>query len=270
MVSAIRAWAHKSPLTASVVATGAYVLLFGIFVALQPGGGGGAVLITPERVAQVFWPEFLLALSSLAIVWVFGWAREVRLTTPLAAKSVRVLILPLLLLLLLFATGAAISAETGIQPSWSEAFSYARVVIWVGVFEEVVFRGLLLYGLATRIGPVRAALVSSLIFGLLHYGNWASGQGALISHFQVIHATSLGVMMAAITLRTGSLWPAILYHAVWDLGAVLNLARAGEVAMTEAMGVRDLAPALMLSGVELAIGLGILAFWARGRARRAQ
>lgn len=36
---------------------------------------------------------------------------------------------------------------------------------------------------------------------------------------QVVHAASDGLMYGALRLITGSLWPVILLHGLWDLGA---------------------------------------------------
>lgn len=68
--------------------------------------------------------------------------------------------------------------------------------------EEVVFRGLLLRGLAGRLGPVPASVATSLLFGAVH-GTPAS----------VAYASLAGLALAALTLRCGSIVPAVAAHA---------------------------------------------------------
>ena len=71
-----------------------------------------------------------------------------------------------------------------------------------GIFEEIAFRGLLLYGLHRRLSPVPLALVVGLVFGLFH-----------IALFRFVPTACLGAMLASVTLLTGSIFPAMLWHA---------------------------------------------------------
>jgi membrane protease YdiL (CAAX protease family) len=84
----------------------------------------------------------------------------------------------------------------GSMPTWQ---MFLFLAILPGVIEELAFRGLLLNGLSTRLRPVALALTVGLAFGLFH--------GALFRGF-------LGVMLAAITLLTGSIFPAMLWHSL--------------------------------------------------------
>jgi sodium transport system permease protein len=88
----------------------------------------------------------------------------------------------------------------GSMPTWQ---MFLFLAILPGVIEELAFRGLLLNGLSTRLRPVALALTVGLAFGLFH--------GAL---FRVAPTGFLGVMLAAITLLTGSIFPAMLWHSL--------------------------------------------------------
>lgn len=72
-----------------------------------------------------------------------------------------------------------------------------------GICEEMTFRGVLLHGLHRRLHPVAVALVVGLTFGLFH-----------VSLFRVVPTAYLGVLFAAATLITGSIFPAMLWHAL--------------------------------------------------------
>jgi sodium transport system permease protein len=70
-----------------------------------------------------------------------------------------------------------------------------------GITEELAFRGVLLYGLSKRLRPMALALVVGVIFGLFH-----------VSLFRLIPTGYLGVVLASVTLLTGSIFPAMLWH----------------------------------------------------------
>jgi sodium transport system permease protein len=103
-----------------------------------------------------------------------------------------------------------------IPPELMEAFSQAllpdAIPFWQllvflavipGIVEEITFRGVLLHGLHRRLHPFVLVLVVGAIFGLFH--------GSL---FRILPTGFLGVLFAAVTLLTGSLFPAILWHVL--------------------------------------------------------
>lgn len=109
-----------------------------------------------------------------------------------------------------------------------------------GFFEEIAFRGVLLHGLRRRFHPAVLALVVGGIFGLFH--------GAL---FRVAPTAYLGVVLAAVTLLSGSIYPAMLWHALNNALAVVVLPRLGQD------------PGVALSPTVLACAAAVLAvsFW---------
>lgn len=85
-----------------------------------------------------------------------------------------------------------------------------------GIYEELWFRGMILKALAswTRL---RAALVSSALFGLMHLCNIAFGANLAVTAAQVVGAACFGVGLAALRLRGMSMWPLVLLHALTDI-----------------------------------------------------
>lgn len=84
---------------------------------------------------------------------------------------------------------------------------------FVGVYEELFARGLLL-GLCRMLlgGAWAPVLVSSLLFGLGHiYQGWLG----------VAQTTLIGVVLALAVVRWGTLWPAIIAHALLDIVSIL-------------------------------------------------
>jgi membrane protease YdiL (CAAX protease family) len=87
------------------------------------------------------------------------------------------------------------------------------------VGEEFLFRGLLLRGLMGRLGAMGALLASSVAFGLLHFDPVHS-----------VAATFIGLYLGVALLRTGSLLPTIICHAVNNVIAVISCAFISESA----------------------------------------
>ena len=113
-----------------------------------------------------------------------------------------------------------------------------------GIFEEITFRGVLLHGLHRRLRPVALAVVVGLVFGLFH-----------VTLFRLVPAAFLGILLAAVVLLTGSIFPAMLWHA-------LNNA-IGILALKHQIPLAELDPSCYVAG---AVGLAA-AFWIIGRNR---
>jgi sodium transport system permease protein len=77
------------------------------------------------------------------------------------------------------------------------------LAIMPAVFEEIAFRGLLLHGLRRRLSPPVLAVVVGLTFGIFH-----------VALFRFAPTAALGIMLASVTLLTGSIYPAMLWHCL--------------------------------------------------------
>jgi CAAX protease family protein len=99
-------------------------------------------------------------------------------------------------------------------------------LLWVGICEETLFRGLLL-GVLTALSPSRvrigrfeistAGVTIALMFALAHAGNFATRPWyeALAQQF---YAVALGIIYAWLRERSNSLVPAIVAHSLSDFG----------------------------------------------------
>lgn len=102
----------------------------------------------------------------------------------------------------------------------------AVICLLVGVFEELLFRGILFGTLKDQLkdrrnGLIVAAIVSSVLFGLAHF----TGISGFETHptreiARFVQACAFGLVMCAVYMRAKSLWPAALVHAVYDLLAL--------------------------------------------------
>lgn len=132
---------------------------------------------------------------------------------------------------------------------FAKAFSASDIPLWQmllfvallpGIFEEIAFRGVLLHGLRRRFRPPMLCLVVGLIFGLFHF-----------TLFRLASTAFLGVVLSAVVLMTGSIFPAMLWHFLNN-----GIAIAGSSLFPE-----DFAPPTWLQAaavVPLALSLWIL------------
>ena len=70
----------------------------------------------------------------------------------------------------------------------------------------MIFRGFLFGGLAGKIGVKTAAVVASLVFAFLHFYSWQGFVAVFL----------YGLVFCWLYRRSGSLWPGILAHGVFN------------------------------------------------------
>lgn len=99
--------------------------------------------------------------------------------------------------------------------SW-ESSSLALVLTFISICvltpisEELLFRGYILDSLNRLHGKWPAIIISSMIFGLVHFDPFTIGM-----------ATIGGIIYGWIRIRTGSLIPGIVAHSMWNTMALM-------------------------------------------------
>lgn len=91
-------------------------------------------------------------------------------------------------------------------------FGFLTLVIAAPIFEELIFRGVILDGLLKRYSPVKSILISSLLFGIVHLNPW-----------QFITAMGIGAFMGWVYYKTQNLSLCILIHFVNNLFAFITM-----------------------------------------------
>lgn len=89
------------------------------------------------------------------------------------------------------------------------------------VFEETLWRGLVLE-ILRPLGVWPAVLGSSLLFGLGHLSNAALRGFSVLILLQAFGAAVQGIGLAALRVRTNTIWPLIAVHALHDLSLQLG------------------------------------------------
>jgi len=159
------------------------------------------------------------------------------------------------------------------------SFHGARIIQWallwlvasvlIALAEEFLFRGYVQYTLAQGIGFWPAAVILSLLFGLIHRPNpgenWVG----------VVNIIFTGLLWAFTLRRTGNLWLAVGWHAAFDFGesflySVPNSGGVFEGHLSNATIAHgrtwltggDVGPeASLFAFVTLAIGAIVVHFW---------
>lgn len=90
-------------------------------------------------------------------------------------------------------------------------WAFATVIALAPIFEEYIFRGVILNGLLKRISPFKAILISSLLFGLVHLNPW-----------QFVSAMVIGLFAVWIYYRTKNLLLCMLIHFANNSWAVAS------------------------------------------------
>jgi hypothetical protein len=109
---------------------------------------------------------------------------------------------------------------------WKFGLFWAAYFVLVGLFEEFLLRGYLLFTIMRSLGFWPAAIVLSCVFGGIHLFN--QGEGLV----GAAGAALIGLFFCLTLRRTGSLWFAVGFHAAWDWGQtyVAGVADSGTTA----------------------------------------
>jgi sodium transport system permease protein len=106
------------------------------------------------------------------------------------------------------------ASENLIPPGMPQWQLFIFLALLPAICEEIAFRGILLSGLRQRLRPVALTITVGLIFGLFH-----------MTLFRIAPTAVLGVILTAIAVLTGSIFPGMLLHMgnnAWGVWAGLH------------------------------------------------
>ena len=179
--------------------------LFGIHVVLSPF----------LAIQSGLWKRALECAAALGFCWLAGLRVQGR-------ANWNAWLLFLLSIVGVVLLGSMVSLQTARPMAVSTIVTVAFGALLVGIFEETVFRGIILNSLAERHGIVLAVFGSSATFGLIHLSNLLVGESGAQAAFQVTWAFLAGITLAWTYLFSGrNLILVILCHAVYDFSLIL-------------------------------------------------
>ncbi|AWE07391.1 CPBP family intramembrane metalloprotease [Lysinibacillus sp. 2017] len=146
----------------------------------------------------------LLIYFTLKRKWAyFGFKSEI-------TRSNWILYFPLLVILIVLCFQGFSS-----QPLETIVF-YVGFAILVGFVEESIYRGIMIK-ILLPLGILPAILTSSILFSVTHMLNLLSGQSIGQMGLQLIYSLLIGIVLAQLFIKTGNIYPLILFHTLHNL-----------------------------------------------------
>lgn len=174
----------------------------------------------------IAWPIASAAAFLTVLAALLRW-RDLGLSRPRPWSSLRVLAAPSLFLVAF----ACVAVAVGLPPLAVLGFLALNTIL-VGYSEELMFRGVLFQGFLTRMGMRSAVWATSAAFGTVHLLNAITTGDLPSAAIQAVGAFMAGTFLMAVVLRTRSIVPAMVYHALWDV--LLTAAAAGGSSASDA------------------------------------
>jgi membrane protease YdiL (CAAX protease family) len=212
-----------------------FVLIIVIFVVIIEIAGG----ILSFIVGDIYWSRLVHGLVQLLgvtcllfLLWKFGWLRSAGITNP--SRFRHWLLISPAITYLLIADMYAVFGDFSFQVedpilAWVIVF---KNVVDGGLWQEIAFRGIILFVFVrvwgqSRLGIFKSIITSSLLFGVLHLLNLIGsvldgGKPALMTIFQVIDTAFIsGIYYGIFVLFSGSIWPVVVLHGL--LNTLINI-----------------------------------------------
>lgn len=183
-----------------------------------------------DKEARIMWPEIASAIGVLLTYWAYVRYVEKRPVTELSRRKALPEICVGLLIGALMVAGeiGLLSAfgyyeVTGTNDWTMKIMQPLAVMIFVGVIEEVVGRGIIFRITEESLGSWPAIVISGLLFGLAHMPG--EGAGILAIGITVV----AGAFFAAAYMLTRRLWLCIGIHVAWNytLGSIFSISVSG-------------------------------------------
>ena len=259
-------------------------LLFPVFFVAS----NAFVKLELKGASAMFVNAILLALLFMILPLVYCWYRRIRISRtfqlissadPRISRSKRMLKRAGYVAAVLLLSGGLwmIAFESYLLlESWSLASqlseadrtqlkeTFLKIPFWVviltgalapAVFEEFFFRGFVLSAFRSKLTPFRSVLYTAILFGVFHVIS-----GNILSLEKFFPTTILGVALGVVAVRTGSIWPGILLHALHN-SLVFGMSRVGEIELAKWFGTNTQhipVAWLIAGGASIAFGIAVL------------
>lgn len=120
------------------------------------------------------------------------------------------------------------------KQAFLDSVLFVVCMVFIGFLEEVIFRGFLFKALSRK-STRSAMLISSVTFGMGHIVNLLNGADFLPTLLQIGYATAIGFLFTVLFIKTKSLWPGILAHAVINATSLFAVEGDGSVQLISSL-----------------------------------
>lgn len=233
---------------------------------------GISYVIVHSGILLPIWASYILSQGILvlpAFIYIFIFKihiikcmpyRKLKISDGLIALLIGYTLIPLMLFV---SNLTSLFSQNYLQDTMSELLSYPFVIqlfliaVLPAVVEEFIFRGLL-YHSYRKNGILGAALLSALVFGLMH-----------LNINQLSYAVIMGFIFALMVEVTGSMYASMLAHFAVNSYSItmlklLTLASGGDSVLSESASLSEFPPVVIIAELiflaVLAVGFLGIAF----------
>jgi len=156
----------------------------------------------------------------ILIAWRFGWLRSSGIGS---SGNLKVWLIALLAFAYLIAAYSfAFFGDLSLDIGNAFISNAAQPIIFrqiiVGIVEEILFRGVLLYALVRVLGDSKrglfsAVLLSAVLFGSMHLLQAFAGRSIGVALIAALESTVSGMWWGAFVILWGTMWPIAAIHA---------------------------------------------------------
>ena len=184
------------------------------------------------------------------------WAKYISTTLLIKVIGILVILFVASLLLILFPYLLDLVLELLQQPGGTIPMptvlqfivQIISLCILTPIWEEVFFRGVVFRRLSLRYKTTTAAVVSSIVFGFMHFGGSS-----------IFHAFLVGVLFCYIYARTQNIWVPIILHGFGNFLSTLSLlAPSTSTSTIPELTTEDLLLTLLMTGIPIFVFLIVL------------
>jgi membrane protease YdiL (CAAX protease family) len=100
--------------------------------------------------------------------------------------------------------------------TWIKLITIFIGTLLLGFSEEVIFRGILLNSLKSEKSILKAIVLSSIGFSIMHILNVFVGKSLVEVCIQIIETIILGLSFASLAIKLNNIWPNIIFHSIWN------------------------------------------------------
>lgn len=102
-------------------------------------------------------------------------------------------------------------------------------ILFVPIYEEILFRGLLLVYLMRHTSVIKAVVITSILFALWHLKNIFVLSPASLMYQMAYAGIIISPILSYITLKTKSMWPGVILHYLNNLVSPLSWIILGSI-----------------------------------------